>query len=113
MTGPSTVDIAEGRRLLATATPGPWRVHESGDRLLATAEPTDHLLFATEEAGDAALIVWLRNNAEALLAARPDLDVERLARALAGLGVIENGTWVSFSRADAETIAARYAKEGK
>lgn len=38
------------------------------------------------------------------------LDVETLARAIAGIGVIANGTWVNFEREDAETIAAEYAR---
>ena len=45
----------------------------------------------------------------ALAQPAPALDVERLARALAGIGVIDNGTWVSFTPADAEAIAAKYA----
>jgi hypothetical protein len=41
--------------------------------------------------------------------ARGELDVEALWTVLANTGVIENGTWVSFQREDAEHIAADYA----
>jgi len=36
------------------------------------------------------------------------INVDRLWRALQGIGVIENGTWVSFQREDAEQIAREY-----
>lgn len=39
------------------------------------------------------------------------LDVERLWRVLSGIGVIENGTWVSFRHEDAVAIARKYAEE--
>ena len=43
---------------------------------------------------------------------RPEpIDEERLWRAIAGIGVIDNGTWVSFRREDATTIAAAYRTE--
>lgn len=43
------------------------------------------------------------------MSTRRDLDVHRLAEALSVIGVLANGTWVSFSDEDAITIAARYA----
>lgn len=45
----------------------------------------------------------------AVVEERDDIDVERLARAMAGIGIIENGTWVSFAREDAEKIAKAYS----
>jgi hypothetical protein len=42
-----------------------------------------------------------------------ELDVDRLWEALEGMGVIDNGTWVSFRRQDAENIAAAYAAAGE
>ena len=47
---------------------------------------------------------------------RASLDEGLLARALAGIGVIDNGTWVSFTEKDALAIAAEYrrlAQEGE
>ena len=40
---------------------------------------------------------------------RAPLDVERLWTVLGSIGVIDSGTWVGFSRADAERIAREYA----
>lgn len=40
------------------------------------------------------------------------LDVDRLWGFLEGVGVIDNGTWVSFRREDAEMIAARCGRRG-
>ncbi len=38
----------------------------------------------------------------------PALDVEVLWDVLVGMGVLDNGTWVSFTRPDAEHIAEAY-----
>jgi hypothetical protein len=54
---------------------------------------------------------WHYDGLEAAASAAPlGLDVERLFRAIEGMGAIENGTWVSMQREDAEWIAAEYAR---
>ena len=53
---------------------------------------------------------WRDGRAEAPDRPEP-IDEERLWRAIAGIGVIDNGTWVSFRREDATTIAAAYRTE--
>lgn len=82
------MDINEGRKLLKAATPGDWRIrnhpqtgeasHVEADRI----DPShaydievlgeDDTLYPTREA-DMKLIVWLKNNAKALLG--KDFDV--------------------------------------
>lgn len=49
------------------------------------------------------------HDAEARTPAEPDgLNREVLWEVLAGIGVIDNGTWVRFERADMELIADAY-----
>jgi hypothetical protein len=87
-----TLNLDIGRRLLAGATPGPWQWrYESGSIGLwgkdGPGSPdhvlTPHVCEACEKSGesclrphetDEVLIVWLRNNAEALLAAAEERD---------------------------------------
>lgn len=94
-------DVEEGRRLLAEATDGPWAFYlgdlwcgvtadelERADAIYATGvafsdeaediyERSDHVFHGDpKRPEDAALIVWLRNNAETLLDAVD--EVERL-----------------------------------
>jgi hypothetical protein len=45
----------------------------------------------------------------ALAAEPPALDVDVLWSGLAGIGVMDNGTWVAFTEADAQSIAEAYA----
>ncbi|MCF8784140.1 hypothetical protein [Rhodococcus ruber] len=65
--------IAEGRRLLDAATPGPWRVqrdatydHMNGEVETYSVAAEDGFMDA-DDAADAELIVWARNNLPALL----------------------------------------------
>jgi hypothetical protein len=76
-----TPDLAEGRRLLAEATVGPWTPDAWG--IWQGAVGRGVRLFDADDArdADADLIAWLRNNAEALLAAAQERD--RLREALA------------------------------
>ncbi|WP_145961961.1 MULTISPECIES: hypothetical protein [Rhodococcus] len=67
--------IAEGRRLDAAATPGPWEVRPSGGGFkIGDSQQYDAVAgnYEYEEGGvieenDADLIVWARNNLPALL----------------------------------------------
>ncbi|MHC3368785.1 hypothetical protein ACYAFX_28735 (plasmid) [Rhodococcus aetherivorans] len=68
---PEPIDIAEGRRLLDAATPGPWEL--AGDRnqwgeerVIASDGEMAKPLFSSRRA-EADLIVWARNNLPALL----------------------------------------------
>lgn len=72
-------EIAEGRRLLAAATPGPWAVTMDSDSWNDGAEYAEWVYgiapiltadeWAEPQEANAGLIVWLRNHADALLAA--------------------------------------------
>lgn len=73
------IDIDEGRRLLAAATPGLWRSDDSqfGGVIVAGTAPagcSDNVCACGHVNG--ATIVWLRNNAAALLA---ELEAARMA----------------------------------
>lgn len=69
-------ELQRGRELLASATPGPW-AHQGWDHERDTyaiwqgkPEASEPIIRTRREKpgwDDAALIVWLRNNAEALL----------------------------------------------
>jgi len=71
----TTEDIGEGQRLHEAATPGPWSAHEDCELVIVSdTDPNMSLLGLDKddtaiiyESADQALIVWLRNNAEALL----------------------------------------------
>jgi hypothetical protein len=74
-----TLNLDEGRRLLAGATPGPWAPDPWG--IWQEAVGVLRLFDADAALGaDADLIAWLRNNAEALIAAAEERD--RLREAL-------------------------------
>jgi len=52
---------------------------------------------------------WLVGILDIEAEARAPLDVDRLWTVLGSIGVIDSGTCVGFSRADAERIAREYA----
>ena len=77
-----TIDLSEGERLLAEATPGPWESVplESGGFDVTTVPSRSGYsrafgLVAKDAGGDDAdAIVWLRNNAPALIQRARDAD---------------------------------------
>lgn len=85
--------IAEGRRLLDAATPGPWNLdtdrhgHDevSHRRMVGMSEVVAQVGRVRP---DAELIVWARNNLPALLAALDDAECE--SERLRGDWIIEN-----------------------
>lgn len=108
---PPVPDVSEGRRLLTEATEGPWQV-DLRDRIATSWERTadvdgvtwidrpfvastdsgmEDVPDAEQDAANASLIVWLRNNAPALLDA-----AEAVQRARALHKRIEEGVAVGF-----------------
>jgi hypothetical protein len=92
--------VAEGRRLLADATPGPWQAETitsdyglpAGYRI-DSLYPDGHVHYDVMETWadrrggpDTALVCWLRNHADALLAAA--LEREALAGTLTAIAVV-------------------------
>ena len=89
-----TIDLSEGERLLAEATPGPWESVplESGGFDVTTVPSRSGYsrafgLVAKDAGGDDAdAIVWLRNNAHALIQRARDAErYEPIIRDLAEL----------------------------
>lgn len=76
---------------------------EAGRRLLAELDGVGRAPFSGVSFPGA------EDDIAAIEAEAAALDVERLWRVLEGVGVIENGTWVSFRREDADRIAREYA----
>lgn len=81
---PQRLDLEEGKRLLSEATPGEWTQESTDtDLYVGLPFPDEHVLGLQWVRGiegdseaevqqadnDAALMVWLRNNADALIAA--------------------------------------------
>lgn len=64
MTDLTPEELTKGEKLLGTATPKPW--HHNGDAITA-APSLPHVAYSCY-GDDAALIVWARNNAPALIA---------------------------------------------
>lgn len=64
------INLEEGRRLLAKATRGPWehRAPTADDGAVWEGVYDAEGLNVEDSTDDCLLIVWLRNNAEALLA---------------------------------------------
>lgn len=75
-------ELAEGRRLEAAATKGPWRAKCSGHDYPYIEAETGWQAGCGEDFAkmpDADLIVWLRNNASTLLDAAEERDRYRTA----------------------------------
>jgi hypothetical protein len=103
MTAPDLV--AEYRRLAAAATDGPWR-HSTprpwtGNGGIWSIESTANVMVThNADEGDLALIVWLRNNADAMAD-----EIERLR---AGAGMIlawHDAITLAEMRRDADAAA--------
>lgn len=73
---PESIDIAEGRRLLDEADPGPWTSHPSERSPGLTAIAIPGSMHPVANTPDAELIVWARNNLPALLDALDDAECE-------------------------------------
>lgn len=105
------LSIEEGRRLLAEATPGPWEVRASGKVYGPSAYPIceGFPMLNPRDTTNAALIVFLRNHAEALLEAAERAEAAERQREAA----IEYGADQEFEKLQAEAALAEAAEQNQ
>ncbi|NCL73749.1 hypothetical protein [Rhodococcus sp. YH1] len=105
-----TNKIAEGRRLLDEATPGPWRVQRDATYDHMNGEVETYSVAAEggflDDAADAELIVWSRNNLPALLDRLERIELERIELAEA-LEMAENVVGYGWHIAEHDELVER------